>query len=229
MKENIKTIVVVHGFFLQAEGWEDVVWGDPQASRLGRASKGILEALKFDASAIMFGTGASEKDGLREGEYTYKYILGRIGELQSLTGMAGEEMRAWLESRHYIELDSQNTDQEIRAAVAYAKKIGAERLILVSSPTHIMRCHQAALSILSADPELHSLFSDLYVAASDVPYAGTAVDEVVIIEPPHRPDRAKVFFNRTARGIFQFLGNGEVAQGFNAAWADLIEEWKKKL
>jgi hypothetical protein len=50
--------------YLQAKGWHQVVWGDPSNGVLGRVPKGIQEARKWNASTIVFSTGASEKGGI---------------------------------------------------------------------------------------------------------------------------------------------------------------------
>ena len=229
MPTSIKTGVNIHGYHLQADGWEGMVWGDPRAGRLGVIPKGILEALKWDASVIVLGTGASQKDGMLEAEYMYDYALKHLDELSDLTDMSVEDLRAWLESRVHLELTSQNTREEVRAAARFAKGVGVTRLVFVSVPTHSSRSHQAVLSVLGADPELRPFLQNLYTTSSDVLFANATIDDVVVIEPPHRGDTPKVYFNQTAKGIFQFLRNADVAQGFNTAWADLIEEWKKKL
>lgn len=231
MLDAPKTLVLVHGFFLQAQSWEDVVWGNPRNGTFGRASKGIMEALKFDADAIVFGTGTSEKDGLKEGEYTYRYVREHLADLEPLTGKTADDLRAWIEPRVHLELRSHDTTEEVRAAVLYAKEIGARRIILVSSPTHILRCFQDALSVLSNDQDLRGFSDNLYVTASDVSYAGTTVDDVAIIEPPHRPDRPNIPFNKTAKKLLPFFRtqNTQIAEDFNEAWAALIEAWKRKL
>lgn len=229
--QALKTLVLVHGFHLHAEAWEDVVWGDPRGGVFGRASRGILEALACDATAVMFGTGTSEKDSVKEGEYTYRYAREHIGELEHAASKTADELRAWLASRAYLELRSQDTREEIEAALRYAQETGIEQLVLVSSPTHIMRCHQLALSLLVHDKDTRGLLHHLYAVASDVSYAGTAVDDVCIIEPPHRPDRPNIRFDQTAKRMVPFFKttHTDIAEGFNAAWALLVEEWKKKL
>jgi hypothetical protein len=229
--QALKTLVLVHGFHLHAEAWEDVVWGDPQGGVFGRASRGILEALACDATAIMFGTGTSEKDAVKEGDYTYRYAREHIGDLEQFAGKTADELRVWLASRAYLELRSQDTREEIEAALRYAQETGMQQLILVSSPTHIMRCQQLALSLLSNNQDARGLRQHLYAVSSDVPYAGTTVDDVCIIEPPHRPDRPNVRFDQTAKRLAPFFKtmHADIAEGFNAAWALLVEEWKKKL
>jgi len=229
MPTNMKTAVNIHGYHLQAERWEDMVWGDPRSGRLGVIPKGILEALKWDASAIVLGTGASQKDGMLEAEYMYDYALKYLDELSDLAHMPGEELRAWLEPRVHLELTSHNTREEVRAAALFAKEHGITRLVFVSVPTHSSRSHQAVLSVIGSDPGLRFFLENLYTTSSDVPFAHATVDDVVVIEPPHRGDTPKVYFNQTAKGIFQFLRNADVAHGFNTAWANLVEEWKQKL
>lgn len=223
------TAILIHGCHLQAEAWEDITFGDPQNGRLGRVPKGILEALKWNATTVVFSTGASERDGLKEGEYVYRETVKRSEQLAALAGMRAPDFREWLEKVHILELTSQTTRQEIHASARLAKTRGESQIVLVSSPTHIMRCHQAALSVLGSDPELRFFLRDLYAVASDTSFANSTVDDVVIIEPPHRGDMPKVPYHATAKGIFQFLKKPDLAFAFNDAWKELIDDTARKL
>jgi hypothetical protein len=225
----METAVLIHGCHTGAHAWTDIVWGDPQNGRLGRVPKGILEAQKWDAKTIIFSTGASERDGFKEGEYIYRFALDRVSELTGLTGMHESSLRALLHTRHALELTSQDTRSEVLESAKIAKERGAKRLILVSSPTHVMRCHQAAISMLGADPRLRFFLDNLYPAASETCFEGSTVDDVVIVEPPHRGDRPLVPYHTTAKRIFQFLKKPEVAFAFNDAWGGLIGEYEKKM
>ncbi len=225
--ERKKTAVLISGQHLQAEGWDEVMWGDPSVGREGRIARGLIEALRWDAEMIGFGTGASERDGKKEADIIYEYAQEHISTLPAFSDL--EDPSGWLAERAVIDRVTQNTREEVKAAAEIAISRGIERIVLVSSPTHIFRAHQSALSLFSSDERFGNLAHELYAVSSDVPYAGATVDDVVIIEPPHRGDLPRILFHTNAKRIFQFLKDADVARGFNDAWGILIDEWKKKL
>ena len=221
MAENMHTAVLIHGCHLYAKEWENIVWGDPKRGVFGRVPTGIRVAQSFDAETIFFPTGASEKEGLKEGAYTFRYAKRRIGEL----GLQS----AWIEHRAVIELTSKNTREEVLACASIAKMRGAKRLVLVSSPTHTMRCHQAAISTLSAEPEFRFFLRELYVVASDTCYADSTVDDVAIFEPPHRADLPNIPFHITVRRLFQFMRHEKPGARLNQAIDALVSEHERTL
>lgn len=195
-----KTGVLVHGYNLNAEGWESVAWGEPP-DRAGRVPMGIFVALCEQAEVVVFGSGASRKNGLLESEATVRLMRERFDELARFTifenylpefkhpdssGQCGER----IESALRLDTDSQNTREEI----AYAGRVfldqGVERVILVSSPTHLPRCLRDACTIFEEDRELSRLRHGLYAAPSVTGYVGHTAADVAIFEPPHRPDRS---------------------------------------
>lgn len=225
--KHMPTAVLIHGCHLQAEGWEDIVWGDPANGRLGRVPYGLLKAMEANAKMIIFGTGASEKDGLKEGMYTYRYAMERLPEFFRSAGVPHERWyvtKSWINSVTKLELTSQNTREEVLAAARMAKEAGIERLILVSSPEHIMRCHQAALSVLGAERGLSFFLDELYATASHTHFKDATVDDVVIIEPPHRGDMVHVPFHRTVKRIFATLRKPQVALKLNDEINCVIDE-----
>lgn len=225
----MKTAILIHGHHLHAEGWEDVVWGDPRKGVLGHVPKGLIEALQWDADVIFFGTGASKKDGLKEGEHTLRFTWQRIGEIPQFASMGTEAAEAWLDARAVLELTSQDTVSEIGVCADIARKCGIERLVLVSSPTHIMRAHRTALSLIAKDDAVRSFAHALYAVASDVPYAGATVDDVLIIEPPHRPDRPTVFFNKTLKPLEDIKRRSDLAHDLDVDLRTVIEKYRSRL
>ncbi|MEK7101814.1 MAG: ElyC/SanA/YdcF family protein [Patescibacteria group bacterium] len=199
----MKTAVLIHGCHLQAEGWENIIWGNPEKGILGRVPKGIFEALKWNSDIMIFSTGASEKNGVKEGKYIFQYALQRLEEMISLIPDPTMDLRAFVQERARLELSSQNTREEVLASARLAHAEGIERLVLVSSPSHILRAHKDAISALGSDPELRYLLRNLYATASDTCFQGTTVEDVVIIEPPHRGDRPKNDLYKHAREMFR--------------------------
>ena len=223
------TAILIHGCHLEARNWDDIMWGNPRAGRLGRVPKGILEAQKHGADTIIFSTGASHRNGVKEGEVIYQETLARRDELTGLTGMWRWQLNRWLGKRHVLELTSQNTREEVLASARIARDRGARRLILVSSPTHVLRCHQAAISVLNSDSQLRHFLDNLYAVASDTSFADSTVDDVVIVEPPHRGDMPNVPIHKTLGGIFPLMRREDVAVAFNEELRQLIEKHRATL
>lgn len=178
--------ILIHGCHLQAEGWENIVWGEPTRGVYGRVPKGLMQAQLHNADFIFWGTGASEKDGLKESAYTLRHTIQHAHELSMYNGFDPYEIESILNTISHVDLETQNTTEEIRAALGECHKRGVQELILVSSPSHIARCHQEALKILAASNNAHQVL--VYATASDTCFANSTAADVAIIEPPHRGD-----------------------------------------
>jgi predicted transcriptional regulator len=226
--QNLKTAVLIHTYDSRLADWAEVVWGDPLRGRLGRAPKGLSEAWLWDADKIIL-SGPIENGNIAESRRILEYALAHQEELAELLGVGAPQVSAWLDARVVIDERAQNTQEEIAVAAQIAKELRIGRLILVSSPTHIMRCHQTALSFLGANPEYSYLLSNLYTIASDTCYTGSTVDDVTIIDPPHRTDIPHIRFNETIKGIFPFFQRPELAADLNDSLREVINQWKQKL
>ncbi len=229
------TAVLVHGCHVNAIGWKEIVYGNLDG-RLGRVPTALEEAVNKQASLIFWGTGASEKKGSKESEYTYQKAIGsKLAGLAAVVGKDQEDLRRYVTKVSYVDKKTQNTAEEIGLAIKKCKKRGIEELILVSSPTHIARCLQEACKIQDQMPDLAIKF---YALPSKIGFF-KLTDEgkkeelspasVTIVEPPHRGDMPKIFFNDTVRDIFGLLKSEEVARDFNEEFKKLIEVYKKKL
>ena len=217
----MKTGVLVHGCNLNIENWRYVAWGDPP-NRLGRIPHGISAAEQMNAEVIVFGTGASSKEfelginpspgsKLLESEYSMEYLKQHFDNLKKFTpfqrgatinvdsGTARSEWISWRESilsKIVLEVNSQNTAEEIIAAGEIFLKREIERVVLVSSPSHIVRCLRDATSIFSEQPRFAHLAPSLFASPSVTCYEGSSPGDVVVVEPPHRPDRHVVSTHR---------------------------------
>lgn len=202
--------VLIHGCNLHIENWRYVAWGDPP-EHIGRIPYGIMLALEWEAPVIVMGTGASEKifrfsgaevtgQKLVEAAYAYEYLKARFDELANFTlfrerypAIIDPERRAQIKemvlNRINLDCQSTNTRQEIITAGDAFNQHGVERVLLVSSPTHVIRCLRDAVSVYRADARFARFAEDILAAPSGTNYDGTNVDDVVVIEPPHRPDR----------------------------------------
>lgn len=195
----MKTGVLVHGCHLQAYDWRRIAWGYPDSGELGRATKGLLVAHQEDAELLVFGTGASkraielngESRTLLEGEYTLDYLRRHLGELNEFPAFQKidlAELSARLERTARLASRSRNTREEVTEAAEMFLEAGLERMILVSSPTHISRCVRDAYTALE-EPRFARLRYQLFATPSDSSYLGSRAEDVVIFEPPHRADR----------------------------------------
>jgi hypothetical protein len=100
------------------------------------------------------------------------------------------------------ECDSRNTLDEMKAAGRIFLARGVEKVILVSSPTHISRCVRDAL-VAFQTPETATLKRNLFAVASDTSYLGGRVEDVVIFEPPHRGDRGSFLTHYIVKRILK--------------------------
>ena len=205
----MKTGVLVHGCNLFVENWRYVAWGDPP-HQLGRIPHGILTALEWGAEVIVFGTGASRKpfpfegspkykQELAEAEYSLEYLKLQFGNLQSFQPLVDrlgnlnerelEQVSSRVFDRLVLDLESTNTVEEIVQAGLVFRERGIEQVILVSSPTHIVRCLRDATAIYLGDDRFQAFRHNLYASPSITSYEGASGSDVVVVEPPHRPGR----------------------------------------
>lgn len=189
-----KTGVLIHGCHLDTKGWREIVWGRPPAE-LGRVPRGVFVALQEGAELAIFGSGGSERGGKMEGEITRDFMLDNFSKLKEFKEFAnvdlGEGVRQRISKISIPETHSKNTLEELRYAGDVFVKSGINRVILVSSPTHISRCLRDACKVFSdvVSPQFSVFAHNLFATPSDISYAGFTIDDVVIIEPPHRVDR----------------------------------------
>lgn len=224
--EEPKVAVLIHGCHLQAEEWENIVFGS--SDLLGRVPIGIEEAINKNAAMIFWGSGASQTpNGQKESEYTFSQAIGpKLVSLAKLSKITPHELLHYLQHISYIDLEAQNTTEEVALATKECLARGICELILISSPTHIARCLQEACKYKSTHPSSAITY---YARASETCFASSTPGDVVIIEPPHRNDLPKVPFYRPAKKIFQFLKNPEIAFAFQNEWEKLVIKYQVEL
>jgi len=220
-----KTGILVHGCHLEAFDWRGIMWGRPPREP-GRLPKAVRVALDEQADVMVFGTGASNRDGKPEGEYTRDFLIKHFHALNEFSVFEGIDLaraRARIESISVPECTSRNTMEEMTAAGRIFLESGVEKVILVSSPTHISRCIRDALSVF-ADPEFHPLLANLFATASDTSYLGGRAEDVAIFEPPHRGDRGAFLTPYLVQRIFRIPE--ESMDGFLKRLDRLLEEYE---
>lgn len=208
MAKIVRTAVLIHGCHLQAnlkgKVWEEIVWGLDKESRptlAGRALKGLEVFLRYGAELLIFSTGASERDGVKEGEYTRNWALEHAEEV--LTALDHHVIGVPLfrqllldPERCLLDLESQNTRQECERNFRLCVERGIERIIIVSSAWHIERCHAEALKVAKAMRDAGEQVPEV-VAIGD----HGSTEGIVIVEPSHRGDQPLNEFS-------QILGSG---------------------
>ena len=220
-------LILIHGCHLKTEGWESIMWGDPLNGVLGRIPKALEIVREYDNPLLSWGSGGScDEDGLKEAEVSFKHALERYKEILQLSHMHPLEVKDYLESIAHMNLTQTTTTQEVVAASELCVADEIKRLILVSSPTHVARCHQEALKLKN-----EGLLPGVSISAeaSDVSYTGYGPQDVVIVEPPHRGDMPQIEFHVPVRKIFQFLKEPKLAKRFNYALGEFVDGWAGEL
>ena len=245
----MKTGVIVHGCNLQIENWRHVAWGDPP-DRLGRIPQGMLVASQIDADVIVFGTGASSKPfqfgdhpddetPVLEAEYSLRYLeqyfdrLTHFEPLAKQLGEAGspafEEIRERLLSRVILDLKSRNTIDEITNATDIFLEHQVEQVVLVSSPSHIVRCLRDAAAIYSATPRFYRYRHQLAAVPAITCYEGSSPGDVVVVEPPHRPDRHVLPTHRRIQRMLELQRmSGEELVSLIDEFDDLLQRYEHR-
>jgi hypothetical protein len=228
-----RTAVLIHGCHLRAnlngQSWEEIVFGsnDPEYPTLvGRVVMGMLQVVRHRAEFVLFSTGASEKDGMKEAVYTHKETLPRLFAISCLLSFPKDDLdflRLKIESA-IIDDESQNTREECRRNLRLCSQKGIQRVILVSSPWHIERCFAEALEAVRTMGEEGLVIPEILASAS---YGST--EGVVISEPPHRGDRPKVPIHKAVKRADRLGRNPSVASDFYKAFNEFLLGWEEKI
>lgn len=251
MQDPMKTGVLVHGCNLNIENWRHVAWGDPP-DQPGRIPQGILVAAQCGAELIVFGTGASKKKfqlgdsdktgvELTEAEYALEYLriyfdkLSRFDALRQRIPELNDpdqivRFAEKILSRITLDVTSMNTAAEIRNAGEVFAANRIEEVYLVSSPSHIVRCLRDAGEIYYADEHFAGFRHHLRAVPSTTCYEGTHAGDVVVVEPPHRPDRHVVpTYRRIQRMLaLQKLGHEDLVKLIEE-FDDLLQKYENRI
>lgn len=214
---KVRTAVLVHGCHGGTADWMKITFGTRSSNKrelLGRAPKGIRVAVELQAELIIWG-----------GVSTIKPRFDYVDLQQSLSSEIGDIASKF---DHHFDVKSRTTEEEIEYAARYAFLYDIERLVLISSPTHIARCLQTALAHLWNRPKYEKLWKNLCAFQSDTCYEGTAPDDVVVLEPWHRPDRPKYPYNLIGKALIG-LPPGEKKNLCIAEIQEIIERYGGKI
>lgn len=230
-----KKAVLIHGCHLKAEGWQSVVWGNPSEGIWGSIQRGVELSFSEDASFIFWGTGASEKDGMKESEHMFQFAISHLSELAGLCGCSSEELKSFLEERSFVDKVTQNTAEELRAYFDFCLLKGVTNPIIVAVATHASRSIKTTLALILKEGKYRIFLHRIILAPADTCFFGATPDDVVVIEPPHRGDIPKWQTFRYAQAMFEIMGRGEeVFEKFLLEFGDLLGKygvdvsWKAK-
>lgn len=216
----MKIGILVHGPHLQAKEWDNLAWGTPPFL-MGRIPKAIQMFFKLGAQVIFFGTGASERDGVKEGQYMFDTLMAKknqlgdfeaLKEFQRLGGLDvaltpnGPVLYSRTQAEVVIDTKSQNTKEELIAAGDAFLARGVTDIVLVSSANHMARCLEVAQQVYNDSQykgKYKTLAQGLMVTPADTCYAGATYGSNVIFEAPHRGDRSSYPLHDKVRPIFR--------------------------
>lgn len=185
----VKIGLLIHGYNVLRQNWQEVVWGKAHKNLMGRLPKGAHTALSLKESVetIVFGTGSSTKDGKIEAAWMRDTLLERFFDLVQFPAFSGmhldEHAREWIEKTSVLETKSKNTKEEARFAGEIFLEKGISAVILVSSPDHIPRCFRDTYMVYSQSRRLSFLTQRIFATPSQIPYSESS--ETLIIEPAH--------------------------------------------
>ncbi|OHA83038.1 MAG: hypothetical protein A2408_02550 [Candidatus Yonathbacteria bacterium RIFOXYC1_FULL_52_10] len=194
----MKIGILVHGRHLQAVGWPKLAWGEPEKGNLGSLPLMVYTALTEgleNIAVVVFGTGASEKDGLKEAEYTKKYLVDHMNDLSQFACIKEHEgfqshlalaRLSKLCDGIVTETVSTNTVQEIANTAKIFQAHGCTKVIQITCGSHEPRCAR-----LRSEVKKQGLIPRgqiWYSIGDDMTFADSSISDVVIVEPPHRGD-----------------------------------------
>ncbi|MBI2450092.1 MAG: YdcF family protein [Candidatus Nealsonbacteria bacterium] len=183
----MKTGVLIHGYNVNSPNWQEVVWRK-SPELIGRLPQGARVVSLIKPELIVFGTGASIKDGKVEAEIMRDYLLEYVDELAVLPDFLGidlEKLRKRIAEISRLETRSKNTFEEILYSTRIFKDAGMEMIVSVSSPDHASRCMRDAMNIFSEITDFRSYFGNFSVWPSQILY-GEKGKWPVVVESPSR-------------------------------------------
>jgi hypothetical protein len=220
------TAVLIHGLHLQTDDWENVVWGDPLKGAWGSIPRGVEAAWNIQAKRIVWGTGASEKEGVKEAEYMYRFALNHVGDLAQLCNCSSDELRVFLEERSFCDIVTTNTREEVRAFLDLCIHEGVTDVILAPVAQHAPRSIRTVLSLVTSNKEYTPFQHMVSVIPSGTLFKDSNMEHVVIFEKPHRGDRPQNNNHILARRTMDIL-KAEKGKAFMAEWETLITKYEE--
>lgn len=226
-----KTAVLIHGLHLQAHGWESVVWGDPEAGIWGVIPRGVEYAWRTQSDVVVWGSGASEKDGKKEAELMYELALDRVTVLATICHSSPGELADFLTTRSVKDIAAKDTTEELKNTFNLAIERGITDIVSVPPASAAPITARKALSLSLQDPQYGQFKHRVMIAPSDTRYEGGIMEDIVIFAPPHRGDRvanpSHVFARKTLDVLQKFskTKQPERINEFLTDWEAVIKKY----
>lgn len=194
-----RTGILLHVYHLEAEGWEELVWGDPSADRLGtlaRFAETLIRIPPEETVGSVIFSGPSSRDGLTEGAYARQFLLDHVDGLldfptlrRSIEALTADGYHLFIQRMEGLVAGPviTNTKDEVGHAAAYFREnFAADQVYQIAAASHAPRCLKN--QIAARHEGLIPKDQPWYIIPSDTCYADIGVEDVVILEPPHRGD-----------------------------------------
>lgn len=217
--------VLIHGLHMGAHGWEDIVWGNPPKGVWGIIPRGVEYAWRTQAELIVWGSGASERDGMKEAECFYARALEGIQELANIAGTTPEELQTFLEAHSEKDVEAQNTADEIQNTLEKCLARGIQELTLIPAASQAPIATRRVLGMVLEDERYAEFRHRVTVAPSDTRYEGTSMQDIVIFAPAHRGDRLanpSHILARKTLDVIQRFSKAKDAEGLKK----FLEKWE---
>lgn len=202
-KMSMKVGILCHGRHTGTKDWEGVVWG--REGKMGQIPTALAvmrdhERMGNEVVAFVFGTGASERDGVPEAQVMVDYMMDHFPRLPSefptFADINPAGLVAWrrvISEIVIVETTSKNTTEEVIAAMRIFEALGVDMVVDVTCRTHAARCRRDVDTVMEQSSfcvPSHRVM----VVSSETHYAGVESSaEVGVLEPPHRGDTPENF------------------------------------
>lgn len=221
-----KTAVLIHGLHLQANDWEKIVFGDLDKNIFGNVPRGLEIALENNTELVYIGSGASDKDGLKECEYALLETKKRIPEYAKRFNINDLEISSLLDEKTYLDTKAKDTKEEIDNFLKLCLEKQIDELYFIpvagQAPIAARRISKAIVENPQYAKYLHSYF----ICPSDTKYANLMMDDIVIFTPPHRGDRVDNPSHMLARRTLDVIQKFSKAKD-QAGLEKFMNEWKE--
>ena len=205
--------ILLHVYHLEALGWEQLVWGQPEKDRLGTLTKFVDFLLDLpinqSVTSIIY-SGPSNKDGLSEGAYAKHYLEEHLESLRAfprlklkLDRLSPDDYKVFADRVAGLITGPliKNTLDEVAHAAADFAGGRVDAVVQIAAASHAPRCLQAQ-AIVRQTGEIPN-HQQWFVLASDTSFHSTQPADVVILEPPHRGDDPMVKFKPTLAEVMK--------------------------
>lgn len=189
--------ILVHGRHVAANGWDRLVWGDVEQQKMGSLPMMVLTALQVgldNIAGVVFGTGASERDGVKEADCMKRLLIDRQQDLLLFTSICEHSgydhplLVASFLDRIITETASQNTNEEVENAAKIFADLRADLVFQISSASHLPRCVKTVSEL--REKGLIPKGQMWCGVADDMTFGDLGAAATAIFEPPHRGDDA---------------------------------------